>query len=104
ITFASADKKNSSLPSPRHFGCSPPPLATCHFPSPSGNEVTYTSHFPLSFEVYAAHLPSGEILLLFSTKLPFQNGRARRARITISQGPVPCSYNRYFPSGDQAPG
>src|SRR5580704_5552465 len=40
ISLKSGERKNSSLPSPRQRGCSPPPEEICHLPCASGNEVT----------------------------------------------------------------
>src|SRR5262249_45334720 len=46
IIFLSAPTKNSSLPSPRQRGCSPPAIEIFHWPSAPGNDRTYTSERP----------------------------------------------------------
>ncbi len=58
--FPSAPAKNSSLPSPRQRGCSPPAMEIFHRPSPAGNGCTYTSRRPDSSVVKAIQWPSGE--------------------------------------------
>src|SRR5215469_1014949 len=60
IIFPSASTKNSSFPSPRQRGCSPPAIEIFVWPSPSGNGRTYTSSCPLASDVYAIQWLSGE--------------------------------------------
>src|SRR5438094_1490496 len=60
IILPSAPTKNSSLPSPRQRGCSPPVREIFHWLSAAGNGRTYTSRCPDSSDVYAIQWLSGE--------------------------------------------
>ena len=53
-------RKNSSRPSPRHRGKSPPSVGTCHLLPDCVNDATWISLRPYSLDVYATHFPSGE--------------------------------------------
>src|SRR6202049_2880810 len=74
VIFPSAPAKNSSLPSPRQRGCSPPAVEPLHKPSEAGKGRTYTSRCPDSSEVYAIHRPSGEIWPWSSLNSVLRNG------------------------------
>lgn len=61
IIFRSADMKNSSLPSRRHLGCTPPLTEICHFPTFGGIAWMYTLARPESLDENARYLPSGKM-------------------------------------------
>src|SRR5262245_15480533 len=62
IIEPSGAMKNSSRPSPRHCGCSPPDADIGHCSPVGGTGDTYTCIWPDDCaEAKASHLPSGEI-------------------------------------------